>query len=169
MFIFMKHLILTLPLFLIGAHAAPAQAQSVADEILQASEGLNRFIVTCSNTEGAPDTTFGMEYIKTIDGQAFIERDILMVSVMEEPRTAFILTPQSKGPYPNMWVAQMEADIKSLTEFAACKKGQNSVALIGKDGTTKRTWMDIAPTNEEMLAIIDAMPMRQEEMREKDE
>lgn len=46
--------------------------------------------------------------------------------------------------------------------------GGSSVALFGKDGTVKARW-DRAVSTSELFDIIDSMPMRRREMREKKE
>ncbi|WP_299363957.1 DUF4174 domain-containing protein [uncultured Paracoccus sp.] len=56
-----------------------------------------------------------------------------------------------------------ERDMPVMTDFRA---GQGfEVRLIGKDGTVKRRFADPVPA-ETLFAIVDDMPMRQDEMRD---
>ena len=64
------------------------------------------------------------------------------------------------GPYRGVDDSSLE-ELRNSHELAAF-----SVALFGKDGIVKARWEGIASIGE-LFDIIDAMPMRRTEMREK--
>lgn len=49
-----------------------------------------------------------------------------------------------------------------------CRAGEQVTALIGLDGGIKATWRNEVPSHGEVFALIDAMPMRAEELRNQD-
>jgi adenine C2-methylase RlmN of 23S rRNA A2503 and tRNA A37 len=57
-----------------------------------------------------------------------------------------------------------EKDSEELRQQFNIDKTSFAVVLIGKDGTEKRRWQEPVE-NSELFALIDAMPMRQQEMR----
>ncbi|MEO0607093.1 MAG: DUF4174 domain-containing protein [Pseudomonadota bacterium] len=58
-----------------------------------------------------------------------------------------------------------EAERLAIAKKVACDPGEQMMALIGLDGDVKQIWRDAPPTPAEVFALIDAMPMRQNELR----
>jgi hypothetical protein len=94
-------------------------------------------------------------------GAAFRERDLLLITV--PPEGTGIL-----GPSPDTAATPTtEATTTRLRERFGVAPGDFAVILVGKDGTEKRR--DRAPVDPQVIFdAIDAMPMRQREMREQD-
>jgi hypothetical protein len=57
-----------------------------------------------------------------------------------------------------------EKDSEALRQQFHVDKTSFTVVLLGKDGTEKQRWAEPVESSE-LFALIDAMPMRQEEMR----
>jgi Domain of unknown function (DUF4174) len=57
-----------------------------------------------------------------------------------------------------------EEESETLREMFKVDKKTFAVVLIGKDGTEKQCWQEPVKSAE-LYSLIDAMPMRQEEMR----
>jgi len=148
------------------AQSSLTKIKGGAEQVIEDAKWKNRILLVCSKSYNAPDASFFQQSYKNIDFAGFREREILIVSVLEKPRIAWVLSNNQYGSDPKMWIAPAETDVEKLTELGACHKGQNSVALIGKDGSMKKTWVGDFPKNEELFSLIDAMPMRQQEMRQ---
>lgn len=61
----------------------------------------------------------------------------------------------------------LTASENSVDTPCACQSAQESLCLIGKDGTLEARWLDQPPSDASLFAIIDAMPMRRQEIRDK--
>ncbi len=94
----------------------------------------------------------------------FADRDIAEIYLAD----GFVmeaLTPETAS-MPNAFANMRslnepnQAAIKALAQCDA----EHRFALIGKDGLLKKRWKT-QPSADKLFAIIDAMPMRQEEMR----
>ena len=59
-----------------------------------------------------------------------------------------------------------EQDRDRFVSLIQCDAGQRVIALIGLDGGVKQIWRDEMPSSEAVYALIDAMPMRLQEMRQ---
>jgi hypothetical protein len=84
---------------------------------------------------------------------AFDERDMVLIVVLGDG-------PSRGGERP---LTKEEAD--SLRERFGVEKGAFALRLVGKDGGVKRRSGEFVPLSE-IYAQIDAMPMRQQEMRQ---
>jgi hypothetical protein len=91
----------------------------------------------------------------------FVERDLIVVTVTTDG-------PSRAQPTPTDAPAPMPAaDAEALRARFDVPPDAFRVVLVGKDGTAKRR--DEAPVAPaDLFATIDAMPMRQREMREDD-
>jgi len=54
---------------------------------------------------------------------------------------------------------------RQIANRLRCGEGDQVTALIGLDGEIKQTWRDQVPSAETVFALIDAMPMRQQELQ----
>jgi hypothetical protein len=81
------------------------------------------------------------------------DRDILIFEIFEKEQSRLGNSPLKKD----------SADF--LRERFSVQQGSFLVILIGKDGEEKIRWQKVNLT--EIFAVIDGMPMRQREMRER--
>ena len=100
--------------------------------------------------------------VKINAGRAgFTERDMVLIAVSpNDLREEGMSAPRS----PDLF----REEARSLYERFSVEPGTTAILLIGKDGTEKARWsepVDLA----EVFGLIDAMPMRQREMRERAE
>lgn len=72
----------------------------------------------------------------------------------------FFIDGPGEGPGP---VLEQE-----LRERLGLRKGEAEVVLLGKDGVTTRRWRPAEFLIRRLYAAIDAMPMRREEMKERE-
>ena len=91
-----------------------------------------------------------------IASKGYDERDLVIIAVLPP-----------KGPLwaettPPLYILTDESG--SLKHVYRAAPGLTTFYLIGKDGTIKMTRHEF-PSNKELFAVIDAMPMRQEEMK----
>jgi hypothetical protein len=82
------------------------------------------------------------------------ERDIVRFEVLEKGPSRLGDSPMNKGA----------AD--ALRRKFAIRPGQFCILLIGKDGEEKRRWESTVGL-EVIFSVVDSMPMRQREMKEK--
>ncbi|MEL6830176.1 MAG: DUF4174 domain-containing protein [Pseudomonadota bacterium] len=54
----------------------------------------------------------------------------------------------------------------AIARRVGCEPGDQMMALIGLDGGLKQSWRDAPPKPAEVFALIDAMPMRRQELRQ---
>ncbi|MEO1553582.1 MAG: DUF4174 domain-containing protein [Pseudomonadota bacterium] len=59
-----------------------------------------------------------------------------------------------------------EAERLAIAKKIGCAPGDQMIALIGLDGGVKQSWRDQVPKPAEVFALIDAMPMRLQELRQ---
>jgi len=71
---------------------------------------------------------------------------------------------------PKMWPSGVKALAASVlaARYAALRKAEWSVVLIGRDGDVKKAWDKVVPV-EEVFAQIDAMPMGRREKQEREQ
>lgn len=158
--IFRGIIFLSLGLCAYGGHTAMAGPQNVLDE----ARWHNRLVVICSQKDGFRQNAFAADYLENIDRDGFKERDIMLLQILKKPRTgilAILMTPE-----PHLQLISDPDMVELISEKADCDSGQNSIALIGKDGGLKKIWRGYAPYNDSLFSVIDAMPMRQHEMRD---
>ena len=91
----------------------------------------------------------------------FRERDLLLLTVTGSDRGTYRPIP-SAGPQP-----LTEAAARRLRERFDVAPDAFRVVLMGKDGTEKRRDAEPVPARS-LFDTIDAMPMRQREMRKQD-
>lgn len=100
------------------------------------------------------------------ESQAFAQRD-LVVYIVPSQREASIT--QMKPSPTGAWVrANVRLDPRPKRSMYNIPEDAFGVVLIGKDGGTKLTTNDERLTNTRLFSTIDAMPMRQREMKSQD-
>lgn len=152
------------------AHSALAQTVgfSEAPDALEHASWKNRLLVTCERSLGVEDPIiFGAQYDEAFkDWPGYIARDLILVWVDQNGITSW--TP-IESTQPNkaatLLIGGHDDDPTGLRGQVGCEKiSETSISLIGKDGEVKKVWNNPV-SNKDLFAIIDAMPMRQSEMR----
>ena len=109
--------------------------------------GYNRIVILCN----------GSWTSQKIDRDEFSERDITMVEINDG------FTDYVSGSLEGKLHFTPLAGAERLIRRTACKTDKEFV-LIGKDTGVKKRWEDTLPIDD-LFQTIDAMPMRQYEMR----
>ncbi len=147
------------------AYGVHQPAMAGPKNVLDESRWHNRLVVTCSKRDLFKSNTFASDYMDTIDPDGFMDRDIMLLQILKKPRTgilAIILTPE-----PRLQLIRDPELTTMIAEKVECNGRENSIALIGKDGGLKKIWPHKAPSNQTLFEVIDAMPMRQMELRDR--
>ena len=146
-----KYLCTTILLFVVGTMAAKANGQ---DKIrLKDYQWKNRLILAFSPSAENPGYRT-LEKEIAVRAEEFVDRDLLVFHILEtgEIRLGETSLPTGSGDY--------------LRESFSILPGTFTVLLIGKDGDVKLR-REAGVELDEILSLIDTMPMRQREMREK--
>jgi hypothetical protein len=113
----------------------------------------NRLILSFSPTPSDP-------------GYASFEEDVLSRSNEVKDRDLIVFRVFEKGPSRLEGQPLSQEDAQNLRRRFRVKSGRFTVILIGKDGGVKMMREDGAEL-QEIFDLIDSMPMRQREMRDK--
>ena len=106
-----------------------------------------------------------------IDWQGFEERDLVIVEIRKysahvvKEHSRGMSVPRYKTSFSERYTVGSRS--KGLSEITKCENKLEYV-LIGKDETQKKRWT-LFPSNDDLYALIDAMPMRRFEMRQQKE
>jgi hypothetical protein len=146
-----KYLCTTLLLFVVGTMAAQGNGQ---DKIrLKDYQWKNRLILAFSpSTKDKGYRAFAKDI--ALQAEEVIDRDLLVFHILEtgEIRLGETSLPTGSGNY--------------IRESFSIRPGRFTVLLIGKDGGVKLRREGGVELGE-IFSLIDTMPMRQREMREK--
>ncbi|NIQ92127.1 MAG: DUF4174 domain-containing protein [Deltaproteobacteria bacterium] len=148
---FKKYLCTTLLLFMVGTMAAHVDGQ---DKIrLKDYQWKHRLILAFSPSAQHPGHK-ALEKEIAVQAEEVMDRDLLVFHFLEtgEIRLGEISLPTGSGDY--------------FRENFSIRPGRFTVLLIGKDGGVKLR-REGGVELDEILSLIDTMPMRQREMREK--
>ena len=124
-----------------------------------------RLVVVCAGeTSPSEPTLIDQQYEEAfLDWSGYIDRDLILVWVSPDELMTW-------HPKPNavkaaiLLIGLSETDDTDLRGRTECTAESDFVALIGKDGTVKaKSATKLA--NEDLFALIDAMPMRQQELQ----
>ena len=146
-----KYLCTTILLFVVGTMVAQANGQ---DKIrLKDYQWKHRLILAFSPSAQHPGHK-ALEKEIAVQAEEVMDRDLLVFQILESGETKLgnSSLPESSGYY--------------LREKFSIKSGIFTVLLIGKDGGVKLR-REGGVELDEILSLIDTMPMRQREMREK--
>ena len=91
------------------------------------------------------------------------DRDMFIVQIGTAPYLDFWLPKDGASEHIT---ATQTRSWDAYRDLAGCNPDVPNVALVGKDGGVKRRWLSI-PTQKDIFSLIDAMPMRMREMRER--
>lgn len=126
----------------------------------------NRLLVICTGDDTGPTgiPMYGAQYeAVSSDWAGYHERDLIFVWLRDNVLTSWTPFQVSDGAVSVRQLAERN-DTANLRERTNCKAGNRGVHLIGKDTGLKKSW-PTPVSNQEVFALIDAMPMRQQEMR----
>mgnify|MGYP003700830331 CR=1 FL=1 len=151
-------------------------AQTVTDsgkepDALENAPWNNRLLVVCdadfaADGESDPPFTFAHYQAMQANLEGYIDRDLILVWLTPSSITSWTpLTADREGMKAALRIQIHDDDTTNLRDRLSCKQVTNQVTLVGKDSGVKRVWNGEAPI-EEVFAAIDAMPMRQREMRD---
>ena len=134
-----------------GIPNAFAQGGSLMD--LNVYRWRNRLLMVFSSS---PDDSNYQSFMKEAQGQinGLRDRDILVFEILENGESRSGNSPLKKD----------SADF--LREQFGIPPGQFCILLVGKDGEEKRRWESRVGLGV-IFSVVDAMPMRQREMKEK--
>jgi hypothetical protein len=135
--------------------AAPADTSTFD---LQAHQWTHRVLLVFAPSRDAERMQTQAERIaEARDG--FVERDLVVVEVVADG-------PSRAQPTPSDHAEPItDASAEALRERFAVPPDAFAVVLVGKDGTEKRR-SELPLAAPDLFATIDAMPMRQREMKE---
>ena len=149
----------------LGVSFWPALAQPLGSNgsVIDDARWNKRLLLICGQSDAALGSTLQKAQFELADWIGYLERDLMVVGVSVGTSIIFdtaSFANDDANPAVHIW---NDGD-KKLESKADCESGKASVSLVGKDGQTKASW-EKAVTSEELFAFIDAMPMRQTEMR----
>ena len=130
--------------------------------------GERRVLVICLPESAIIESKLADPLYASIDWNGFKERDLEILEFRK--RTSHLVKEHRRAePVPRLlvthaWYHTTESH-KKIGTITKCENKLEYV-LIGKDGTQKKRW-NLFPSNDELYSLIDAMPMRQFEMRER--
>lgn len=142
--------VIALALALFGATAQTVSATEIPAMTPERLLGEYRLLVACN----AP------ELPSPLDWKSFHERDLMLLESVQG--VVYILNRDKKGNAMRGGFDQSER----LQKIVKCSDKAEFV-LIGKDGGVKRRWQN-AILVDDLFQTIDAMPMRQFEMKTRD-
>lgn len=123
-----------------------------------------RIIAACVESDTTSDGSIFDEQYETSDWAGYADRDLILVEVA--PAHLFSITALSSetkdATLASQWHDQDETGLRSRI---GCDGSESFVSLIGKDGGVKGRWSSPV-SNDELFALIDSMPMRQQEQRD---
>jgi len=131
--------------------------------------GEQRLLVICLPESATIKSKLSDPLYASLDWPGFEERDL---SILEFRKYSSHLISEhpKKDPVPRAIVSQWGhyatgSEHKKISKIAKCQNKLEYV-LIGKDETQKRRW-SLFPSDDDLYSIIDAMPMRRYEMRQR--
>lgn len=140
-------LTITLPVCLISSANASLQLSLI--------EGDLRILVAC------PSDKYAIDRISPkMDWEGFYERDLELVTVSEKFPNVYLTYFVDGNVLRDPLVGEY---VERIVKRSKCDQ-ETSFVLIGKDGGVKRRWTGQLSITD-LFQMIDAMPMRQYEMR----
>ena len=153
------------------AHTQTVSGLAEANDALETAPWNNRLLVVCTSAaaeDGVADPPLMTAQYEAMldDVEGFLERDLILVWVSPEYIISWKPVPNTRDDMvATLLVGSHNDDPTGLREQVGCFEPDDEVTLIGKDTGIKQVWKGDAPT-QEVFAAIDAMPMRQREMRD---
>ena len=139
---------------------------ALAETPIEDELGAKRFLIVCTGEDDGVTgpALLGAQYaLVHEEWEGMLARDVVMVWLRDASATTWrpeigvdgVLTAHARNELLG------QPGLRSTTE---CGPGKRGVSLIGKDRGLKQFWSREVSVRE-LFAIIDAMPMRQSEMR----
>ncbi|MEM8615875.1 MAG: DUF4174 domain-containing protein [Pseudomonadota bacterium] len=149
-----------------GCSAAYDTHPERGESPLETALGTKRLLIICTGDDtgqtGIPLYGAQLEQAKS-DWAGYLDRDLIVVWLRDKVLTSWSPFLIEGGRVDVRQRAESE-DVAGLRKRVDCKPSKRGVHLIGKDTGLNRTW-SAAVSNVELFSAIDAMPMRQREMR----
>lgn len=147
---------------LIGSAATLWMAATAHAQILRDYSEQPRRLIVCVFDSSVMTHGFADEQMKSADWPGYAERDLIITTLSRFRAATHVAT--ALGPITTeLGFTSVEREREARRY--GCETGENSVLLIGRDGLEKRRWAETVQ-NGDLFALIDAMPMRRQEMRE---
>lgn len=153
--------------FIFGIAASSAQGVGLAEapNALENAPWNSRLLVVCTDDDGQSDPSLmTAQYDKMFaDLPGYIERDVILVWLTDTD----VLTwkpVRGNNDRVTLLIGGEGGDVDALRMKTNCASGSRGISLIGKDSGLKQVWSE-AIENSALFEVIDAMPMRQREMR----
>ena len=151
------------------ASAKPFDFEFSKPEYVANPLGKDRVLVICLPEPVTIESRLADPLYVSIDWQGFEERDLVIVEIRKS--SAHVLKEHDREGAVARYLTSFSERYrdgsrkKGLKEIAQCENKLEYI-LIGKDQTPKRRW-DLFPSNDELYTLIDDMPMRRIEMRQR--
>jgi len=151
----------------VPSSAAQIVGFAEAPDPLEDATWNNRLLIVCEESRGQGDPPIiSAQYDEASwDWGGYLDRKLILVWLTPDDAMSWNPVP---NPDPNKVATLMmrfhAEDKTQLIPRTDCVTGRSHVSLIGLDGEIKRVWED-AVSNDDLFALIDAMPMRAEELR----
>lgn len=133
-------------------------AQSRAPEPLPGLEGQYRVLLVSAPESWPPQSGPAQEQLDLVDVPGFKARDLVVLYVDSEDARLIEFDPENNETH-------FEQAARALRSALGLPTGRFTARLIGKDGGEKAAF-DRPVRSESLFRRVDAMPMRQREMRE---
>lgn len=156
-------------LYGVTASAIPFDMEFGERKFTESPLGNSRILVVCLPDHATIESKQADPLYRSTDWQGFEERDVVVVEMRKY--STHVIGQHARGsevPRYNIHYAagyKVGSGTRGVGLVSQCENKLEYV-LIGKDGTQKQRW-DLFPSNNDLYALIDAMPMRQYEMRQK--
>ncbi|MEL7108146.1 MAG: DUF4174 domain-containing protein [Pseudomonadota bacterium] len=152
---------------LVSPIAATAQSVGLAEakNPLLKAQWNHRLVIVCEADDGVTDPVLATAQYEAAfeDWPGYIERDLILVWVSQDDIMTWYPKPH-RFKAATLLIGYYDTDETNLRGRTGCDADTNFVALIGKDGDVKAKSASII-SNNDLFALIDAMPMRLQEMR----
>ena len=152
---------MALLLYCQGISVKAQTERPVPENIIEDALWTYRLLIFCS--AGPNERSYFFRDLLPLNWDGFYERDIVFIHIDKWAADAF-LSYNSSFDNADRFHINVEREAKEILALAKCDLYVNSVALIGKDGGLKKIWLT-QPSEQDIFDIIDAMPMRRQEMR----
>ena len=131
------------------------ETERTFDEALEALRGSKRVLLV--PLDEMPDQ------LRALDHETMSELDLVMIALTKRSGPYGMVLPEDGGLFTSVPMKGSRGDGKKLQEQGIDSR---QVSLIGKDGTLKKVWEE-AVSAEELTALINSMPMRQQELNDR--
>ncbi|MEL6725726.1 MAG: DUF4174 domain-containing protein [Pseudomonadota bacterium] len=121
-----------------------------------------RYLAVCEQPVDGHQARFvepARALVSSADGQ---DRRLALIALTATGEPQFFLNGDEVSE-------SLARELRRVAFNTRCEPTDNYVDLIGLDGSIKMTWWDAFPDSIDLYALIDSMPMRRREMRDRDD